>query len=79
MGAATEWPCQAVVNDVLCTAAMGGSVLELSSPRASNHILRGQERSPRMQSSRSMHGAALRCYARPRPTVCNTRLKAAEV
>jgi hypothetical protein len=76
MGAATEWPCQAVVNDVFCTAAMGGSVLELSSPRASNHILRGQQRSP---SSRSMHGVALRCYARPRPTVCNTRLKAAEV
>jgi hypothetical protein len=78
MGAATEWACQAVVNDVFCTA-MGGSVLELSSLRASNHILRGQELSPRMQSSRSMHGAALRCYAQPRPTVCNTRLKAAEV
>jgi len=74
MGAATEWPCQAVVNDMFCTAAMGGSVLELSSPRASNHILRGQERSPRMQSSRSDAWSSLPCGAMRDPAPLSVTL-----
>jgi hypothetical protein len=49
MGTAAEWPCQTVVNDVFCTVAIGGSVLELGARRARQN-LPGPEQSSRMQS-----------------------------
>jgi hypothetical protein len=76
MGAATEWPCQAV-NDVFRTLVMEGSVLELArSPRASKST---RPRAVSDDASRSMQEAAVRSYARPSRNVCNARFTAADV